>query len=77
MQENVEQLLKVIEHLPEDKIPQVLDFAHFLWWQETIKHEATTSFESWAEKLAQDKGFADLSEKDVAYIVHESRKSAE
>jgi uncharacterized protein YuzE len=77
MQENVEQLLEVIGRLPEEKIPQVLDFARFLWWQETIKQEANTSFEAWAEKLAQDKGFANLSEQDVAYIVHESRKNAE
>jgi hypothetical protein len=51
----------------------VLDFAQFILWQETKSSDETTAFERWAEALARDKGFADLSEEEVAYIVHESR----
>lgn len=38
-----------------------------------LVRDETTSFERWTERLARDKGFAYLSEEDVAYIVHESR----
>ncbi len=66
-------LFKVVDLLPEEKVAQVLDFAQFILWQETSSPDETTSFERWAERLAHDKGFAHLSEEDVAYIVHESR----
>jgi len=66
-------LVKVVGLLPEEKVAQVLDFAEFILWQETRSPDETTSFERWTERLAQDKGFAHLSEEDVAYIVHASR----
>jgi hypothetical protein len=69
----VDQLLRVVGLLPEEKVAQVLDFAQFILWQETKSSDEPTAFERCAEKLARDKGFADLSEEDVAYIVHESR----
>jgi len=72
---DVEQLLEVINQLPEEKVPQVLDFARFLWWQEILQRGEATPFEVWAEKLAREKGFAYLTEEDVARIVHESRKA--
>ena len=73
--QDVEQLLEVIGRLPEEKVPQVLDFARFLWWQEVMQREGATPFEVWAEGLAQEKGFAHLTEEDVARIVHESRRA--
>jgi len=71
----VEELLAVVDRLPEEKVPQVLDFARFLWWQEIIQQETPTPFEEWAEELAQEKGFAHLTEDDVARIVHELRQA--
>ena len=71
----VEQLLAVIDQLPEEKVPQVLDFARFLWWQDIVQHEAATPFDFWAEQLAQRKGFAHLTEEDVISVVQESRKA--
>jgi hypothetical protein len=68
-----DQLVGVVGLLPEEKVAQVLDFAQFILWQETKSPDEMTSFERWAEKLARDKGFAHLSEEDVAYVVHESR----
>ncbi len=71
----VEQLLEVIDHLPDEKVPQVLDFARFLWWQDLVQREEATPFDLWAEQLAQRKGFAHLTEEDVIRVVHESRKA--
>lgn len=68
-----DQLFRIVGLLPEEKVAQVLDFAQFILWQETRSPDETTSFERWAERLARDKGFAYLSEEDVAYVVHESR----
>jgi hypothetical protein len=66
-------LFRVVGLLPEEKVAQVLDFAQFILWQETKSPDETTAFERWAEKLARNRGFAHLSEDDVACIVHESR----
>jgi len=74
---DVEQLLEVIDRLPEEKVPQVLDFARFLWWQGIVQREEATPFEVWAEELAQRKGFVHLTEEDVARIVHEARRARE
>jgi hypothetical protein len=68
-----DQLFRVVGLLPEEKVAQVLDFAQFILWQETKSPDETTAFERWAEKLARNRGFAHLSEDDVACIVHESR----
>jgi len=38
-----------------------------------LVEDETTSFERWAGRLTRDKGFAGLSEEDVAHVVHESR----
>lgn len=70
---DVEQLQAVVEQLSDEKISQLLNFARFLWWQEMAQLDEATPIEIWAEKLAQEKGFASLNEDQVAYIVHESR----
>ncbi len=72
-EKDVKQLLTIIERLPEDKVTEVLDFAQFLVWQETARSQAKRPIEIWAEALAQEKGFANLTEDDVAKIVHETR----
>ena len=77
MNGDVEQLIKVVSQLPEDKVSEVLDFARFLAWQHAKESGTSTPFEQWAERLAQERGFADLSEEDVAAIVHESRRTRE
>lgn len=76
MSGNVEQLIKVIDQLPEDRVLEVLNFARFILWQIKPPDE-NTPFEIWAERLAQVKGFAYLTEEEVAHIVHESRRAAE
>jgi hypothetical protein len=69
-----EQLLDVIEELPSDKILEVLDFARFLKWQDLVEARKMIEFDAWAENLAKEKGFAYLTEEDVAQIVHECRR---
>lgn len=76
MSRNVEQLIQVIEQLPEDRIAEVLNFARFLLWQIKPPDESTP-FELWAERLAQAKGFAYLTEEQVARVVHESRQAGQ
>jgi len=71
------QLIQVVGTLPENKVSQVLDFARFLLWQEKKRPGELTPFDVWAEGLAQEKGFAYMTEQDVARIVHESRQAAE
>jgi hypothetical protein len=70
---HVEQLLDAVKDLPETRILQVLDFARFLKWQDEAKAREIIEFEAWAENIAKEKGFAHLSEEDVAYIVYEVR----
>ena len=70
---HVEQLLDAVKDLPETRVLQVLDFARFLKWQDETKAREIIESEAWAENLAREKGFAHLSEEDVAYIVHEVR----
>jgi hypothetical protein len=70
---HVEQLLDAVKDLPETRVLQVLDFARFLKWQDEAQAREIIEFEAWAENLAKEKGFAHLSEEDVAYIVHEVR----
>jgi hypothetical protein len=74
---DAEELQVVVEQLSGEKISQLLNFARFLWWQERKQLDQATPFEVWAEKLAQEKGFASLNEDQVAYIVHESRSEPE
>jgi len=69
-----EQLLDVIEELPGEKVVEVLDFAKFLRWQDLVEGRETIEFDAWAENLAKEKGFAYLTEEDVAQIVHEFRR---
>lgn len=69
-----EQLLDVIEELPGEKVLEVLDFAKFLRWQDIVEARAIIEFDAWAENLAKEKGFAHLTEEDVAQIVHECRR---
>ncbi|HID86662.1 MAG TPA: DUF2281 domain-containing protein [Anaerolineae bacterium] len=69
----MQDLLKAVEDLPEERVLEVLDFAEFLKWRELARERGTTEFEAWAENLAREKGFAHLTEEDVAQIVHELR----
>ncbi len=69
-----EQLLDVIEELPGEKVVEVLDFAKFLRWQDLVEARETIEFDAWAENLAKEKGFAHLTEEDVAQIVREFRR---
>lgn len=69
------QLIQVVGRLPEDKVSEVLDFAQFLLWQESKQNGEATPFEVWAEGVAQAKGFAYMTEEEVARIVHESRST--
>jgi hypothetical protein len=69
-----EQLLDVIEELPGEKILEVLDFAKFLRWRGLVEAREVIEFDAWAENLAKEKGFAYLTEEDVAQIVHEFRR---
>jgi hypothetical protein len=71
---HVEQLLDVIEELPGEKVLEVLDFAKFLRWQDLVEAREIIEFDAWAGNLAKEKGFAHLSEEDVAQIVHEFRR---
>ena len=71
---HVEQLLDVIEELPYEKVLEVLDFAKYLRWQDLVEAREIIEFDAWAENLAKEKGFARLSEEDVAQIVHEFRR---
>ncbi len=77
MNGDVEQLIRVISQLPEDKVSEVLDFARFLAWQQARVSDESTPFEQWAEKLAQERGFADLTDEDVAAILQSSRRTRE
>lgn len=69
----MQDLLKAVEDLPEERVLEILDFARFLKWRELAQERETTEFEAWAENLAREKGFAHLMEEDVAQIVHELR----
>lgn len=74
MSSGIDQLLTVAERLPEDRLAQVLDFARFLLWQAVRSPDEATSFELWAEGLARAKGFASLTEEEVARVVRQSRQ---
>jgi len=73
----IAQLIQIVGTLPENKVAQVLDFARFLLWQEEKRPGEPTPFDVWAERLAQEKGFAYMTEQDVARIVRESRQATE
>ncbi len=77
MNGDVEQLIRVLSQLPEDKVSEVLDFARFLAWQHARVSDESTPFEQWAENLARERGFADLTDEDVAAMVHEARRTRE
>jgi hypothetical protein len=76
MNEKVEELIHVIDQLPDDRVSDVLNFARFILWQIKPPDESTP-FEIWAERLAQAKGFAYLTEEQVARVVHESRQAGQ
>lgn len=69
----VERLLEVVEKLPEDKASEVLDFAQFLLLRSGSDEDRANAFYAWAEELARSRGFDQLTEEDVARIVHEAR----
>ena len=49
-------------------------FGNTEWWS-TLDHETSTTLEAWAKPLAAIKGFAHLSEDDVANLVHKLRRT--
>jgi uncharacterized protein YuzE len=49
-------------------------FGNTEWWK-GIQQEHGIAIETWAEALADTRGFADISEADVANIVHDLRRS--
>lgn len=70
----VEQIVKVVRLLPEEKAAEVLDFAQFLLHRSGSDEDRADAFYAWAEELARSHGFDHLTEEDVAQIVHQSRQ---
>jgi len=64
---------KEIDKLPPQLIQEVLDFIRFLRQKEEAK--TWIEFDEWALNLAKEKGFSNLSEKEIANIVESFRKS--
>ncbi|MEW6482476.1 MAG: hypothetical protein AB1397_05685 [bacterium] len=67
---SMEEMVEGLKTLPEQKLQEVSDFIDFLKWKEAVE------FDEWALNLAKEKGFAHLSEEDVAKIIHEFRKES-
>ena len=73
---NIEQaVMEKLKVLPSDKQQEVLDFVEFLEHQGSSgqKAKAEVIFDEWAANLAKEKGFAHLTEEDVAHIVRDFR----
>lgn len=69
-----EKLLAVIEKVPEEKIPEVIDFVEYLRIKDKLKSKEIAEFDKGAEKLSKEKNFSHLSEDDVIKIILEARK---
>ncbi|MDI6794874.1 MAG: hypothetical protein QME81_18740 [bacterium] len=70
-----DQVLQAVRDLPSQKIQEIIEYADFLKWKETKEAKEIVEFDEWALNLAREKGFARLSEDDVAGIVHECRRN--
>ena len=73
---NIEQaVMEKLKVLPSEKQQEVLDFVEFLEHKGASgrKAQAEVTFDEWAMNLAKEKGFAHLTEEDVALIVRDFR----
>jgi len=66
-----EAILEKLRRLSLDKKREILDFLEFLETREKAKE--WLEFDEWAINLAREKGFANLTEADVARIVSDFR----
>lgn len=64
-------IIEKYRRLSPDKKQELLDFLESLESGETIKE--WVEFDAWALNLARDKGFARLTEADIARIVSDFR----
>jgi len=66
-------ILEKLRKLPSERKREILDFVEFLESRE--KSERWIEFDEWAMNLAKEKGFAHLTEQEVAEIVGDLRGS--
>jgi len=66
-------ILERLKRLSSDRKQEILDFLEFLEARE--KSKKWMEFDEWALNLAKEKGFAHLTEEDVARIVRDFRGS--
>jgi hypothetical protein len=66
-------ILEKLRKLPSERKREILDFVEFLESRE--KSEKWVEFDEWAMNLAKEKGFAHLTEQEVAEIVSDLRGS--
>ena len=66
-----EEILEKYRKLPLQKKQEVIDFLEFLDSREKAKK--WLEFDEWALNLAKERGFAHLTEEDVARIVSDFR----
>jgi hypothetical protein len=66
-----EAILEKLRRLSSDKKQEILDFLEFLEMREKAKE--WLEFDEWAINLAKERGFANLTERDVARIVSDFR----
>jgi hypothetical protein len=64
-------ILERLKRLSPDRKQEILDFLEFLEARE--KSKKWMEFDEWALNLAKEKGFAHLTEEDVARIVRDFR----
>lgn len=68
---NEEVILEKLRRLPSERKQEILDFLEFLDSRERAK--GWLEFDEWAINLAKEKGFARLTEEDVARIITDFR----
>jgi hypothetical protein len=66
-----ELILEKLRRLSPEKRQEIFDFLEFLESRERLK--GWLEFDEWAINLAREKGFAHLTEEDVARIVNDLR----
>jgi len=66
-----EVILEKLRKLSSDKKREILDFLEFLEMRKKAKE--WLEFDEWAVNLAKEKGFANLTEGDIAGIVNDFR----
>jgi len=68
-----EKLKKEIDKLPPEMLREIQDFIEF-FKEKQIKKD-WIEFDEWAVNLAKEKGFSNLTEKDISEIVSAYRQS--